>query len=236
MFDDLDDPSPSPPGPGQRLAVDRRARELRRSRRHRVVVGALAIVALLGAGSYLASGLRPASSTSWTASAPEHAGQAAVASPEYSAARSSQLQARTAAPSASGAATSSGCPSGALCTPAPQLPSFSAGSYRGTLPHRGPGSGPAGTCLATDSAPPCGPGVLPGHLYAMTLPTGCGVRIWFDATQWWAAERAIPGARGATVEAWLELEGPRATTVIARFGTRVLTPAAASVPARCSLP
>src|SRR6266498_2932754 len=48
-------------------------------------------------------------------------------------------------------------------------------------PHAaGNGAGPEGVCLGTETAPPCGPGAVPGRYYPCTLPLRCDGLVVFD--------------------------------------------------------
>lgn len=69
------------------------------------------------------------------------------------------------------------CPSGLTA------PSIATGSFCGPKPERGNGNGPDGLCDGTETAPPCGPGVVTDKYYDFTLPGNCGV-VRFDGRYW----------------------------------------------------
>ncbi len=70
------------------------------------------------------------------------------------------------------------CPTGA------SVPSMATGSYCGPRPPAGNGLGPDGECTGRESAPPCGPGAVPGHYYAYTMPGSCSGLVVFDGRRW----------------------------------------------------
>jgi len=120
------------------------------------------------------------------------------------------------------------CPYGAV------PPSFAHGTFRGEIPPAGTGAGPDGACTGAETAPPCAAGVMAGRFYAATIPTGCGHPTVFDGRMWWSDRTSVPGARGATVHAWLRLAGERTVDVVAPFGALTLTPVTTRSPKRCS--
>ena len=72
------------------------------------------------------------------------------------------------------------------CPPNQATPSFATGSFCGPAPVRGNGHGPDGECTGTgpDTAPPCGPGAVPGRYYDVTLPGDCTGKVIFDGRVW----------------------------------------------------
>jgi hypothetical protein len=70
------------------------------------------------------------------------------------------------------------CPTGA------SVPSMATGSYCGPRPPAGNGLGPDGECTGRETAPPCGPGAVPGHYYAYTMPGSCSGLVLFDGRRW----------------------------------------------------
>ena len=78
------------------------------------------------------------------------------------------------------------CPAGptVLCSAHQTEPSMSTGSYCGPKPVAGNGLGPSGECTGRETAPPCGPGMVPGHYYAYTLPGRCDGKLVLDGRHW----------------------------------------------------
>ena len=84
---------------------------------------------------------------------------------------------------------------GSIATPCPTNlaePSMTTGTFCGPDPARGSGHGPDGVCDGTESAPPCGPGVVLGKYYAFTLPGNCSI-VRFDGS-YWVSELVPPHA------------------------------------------
>jgi len=77
-----------------------------------------------------------------------------------------------------------GFPPAAPKCPAHQTePSFNS-TYCGPTPGPGNGLGPSGECTGRETAPPCGPGMLPGRYYAYTLPGRCDGRLILNGSRW----------------------------------------------------
>jgi len=74
-------------------------------------------------------------------------------------------------------------PTAPPCPSAPTEPSFT-GRYCGPPPGPGNGDGPSGVCTGGETAPPCGPGMIPGRLYAYSLPGSCDGRVIIDGKVW----------------------------------------------------
>lgn len=72
----------------------------------------------------------------------------------------------------------------------------------GPAPGPGNGSGPDGSCLGTEMAPPCGPGMVAGRYYAYTLITTC-TNDYVDG-RWWKNE--LPGPEGSgPMDVWVSV-------------------------------
>lgn len=74
----------------------------------------------------------------------------------------------------------------------------SVGTFCGPPPGPGSGNGPAGSCLGTETDPPCGPGMVAGRYYSYTLISTCA-NAYVDG-RWWRNE--LPGGSGPT-EVWM---------------------------------
>jgi len=57
-------------------------------------------------------------------------------------------------------------------------------TYCGPTPTQGNGYGPSGECTGRETAPPCGPGMIPNRYYAYTLPGRCDGRLILDGRRW----------------------------------------------------
>jgi len=57
-------------------------------------------------------------------------------------------------------------------------------TFCGPTPPQGNGFGPSGECTGRETAPPCGPGMIPGRYYAYTLPGRCDGRLILDGGHW----------------------------------------------------
>lgn len=80
------------------------------------------------------------------------------------------------------------------------FPELVGGTFCGPPPGPGNGSGPDGSCLGTETAPPCGPGVVAGRYYAYTLISNC-TNDYLDG-RWWTNE--LPGGAGP-LEVWMSV-------------------------------
>jgi hypothetical protein len=80
------------------------------------------------------------------------------------------------------------------------FPEWVGGTFCGPPPGPGDGSGPDGSCLGTETAPPCGPGVVAGRYYAYTLIGNCTND--YDDGRWWTNE--LPGGTGP-LEVWMSV-------------------------------
>jgi hypothetical protein len=90
-------------------------------------------------------------------------------------------------------------------------------------PPAGKGHGRAGTCDGTETAPPCGPGVVIGKYYPYTWAPDCNERAYFDGRMWHGTLRATqeqPPNRG-----WMVLTDPNTARWTGTNGTDGLTPA-----------
>jgi hypothetical protein len=241
MFEDLDDPNPVAPGPEHRAAVDRRAGRLvaaRRSRSQRIVGVGLAVVAILGVASAVAirseGGHGSRSALPTLRHAPPPAGSPSATPSAGNRAAGTVPSSMAPQLSSNGAASSAGCLGTESCPHGAVTPSFARGTFRGEAPPAGNGSGPDGACTGAETAPPCTAGVMTGRYYAATIPTGCGHPTVFDGRTWWSNRTSVPGARGATVHAWLRLASDRAVDVVAPFGSLTLSPVTKRSPKQCS--
>jgi hypothetical protein len=57
-------------------------------------------------------------------------------------------------------------------------------TFCGPTPPPGDGFGPSGECTGRETAPPCGPGMIPNRYYAYTLPGRCDGRLILDGGHW----------------------------------------------------
>jgi len=80
------------------------------------------------------------------------------------------------------------------------FPEWVGGTFCGPPPGPGNGSGPDGSCLGTETAPPCGSGMVAGRYYAYTLIGNC-TNDYFDG-RWWTNE--LPGGTGPR-EVWMSV-------------------------------
>jgi hypothetical protein len=62
-------------------------------------------------------------------------------------------------------------------------PSFNL-TYCGPTPGPGNGLGPSGECTGHETAPPCGPGMVPNRYYPYTLPGRCDGRLILNGSRW----------------------------------------------------
>jgi hypothetical protein len=92
----------------------------------------------------------------------------------------------------------------------------------------GNGPGPAGTCNGTETAPPCGPGVVPGKYYPYTWAAGCSQRAFFDGRTWQGTLR--PTQQQPPIKGWIILTEPNEARWTAPNGTDSLTPVAGPPP------
>jgi hypothetical protein len=260
MFEDLDDPAPIASEPSHRDEVARRARRItadRRARRQRVVAGSL-VVALVAIGSLVAvravghgaSRTEAGSVGSPSADSKKPPGQPSDSAQPQSSTNSAKGPAvtvfgpRSYATSAQGAAanpqdnvapaplTAAGTNSTVCPTPA-LAPEFVNGEYCGPHMQSGNGTGPGGECTGTERVTPCGPRVVTGRFYPMSLPVGCSHPFVFDGRRWWP-HYAVPGTVGTPTDAWLRLDDDGSVQVVAPFGAFGLTPVSAGKPSSCT--
>lgn len=187
--------APNAPAGGVLDDVERRAQ--RRKRRVRESIGAGVVVMLGGfgiAGYALTSG-HQLSTTNPPASTRPSTGTTST---------SSTLAQATAASDGLGASGGALPPTPPPC-PAHQLtPTTASGRYCGPDPGAGNGAGPNGTCTASETAPPCGPGVVPGKYYAYTMPGTCSGLVTFNGKQW--VSELPPPSTVADFYVWLRLD------------------------------
>jgi hypothetical protein len=96
--------------------------------------------------------------------------------------------------STTGPSTASTLPS---CPPI-TFPEWVGGHFCGPAPGPGSGNGLDGSCLGTETAPPCGPGMVAGRYYAYTLMSSCA-NDYIDG-RWWRNE--LPGGSGP-LDVWV---------------------------------
>ena len=89
------------------------------------------------------------------------------------------------------------CPRPAPTTPAPAT--ISCGPAAGP----GNGAGPGGVCTGTETAPPCGPGAMPGTYYPYSLAERCDGLAVFDGKVW--RSELPPPVAGPTQHVWMAL-------------------------------
>ena len=84
------------------------------------------------------------------------------------------------------------------------------GSYCGPKPVAGNGLGPSGECTGRETAPPCGPGMVPGRYYAYTLPGRCDGKLVLDGRPW--RSTLPPSTDGPDIDVWayVNLDGKTA--------------------------
>ncbi len=98
--------------------------------------------------------------------------------------------------STTGPSTASTLPS---CPPI-TFPEWVGGHFCGPAPGPGSGHGLDGSCLGTETAPPCGPGMVAGRYYAYTLISSCA-NDYIDG-RWWRNE--LPGGSGP-LDVWVSV-------------------------------
>ncbi|MDA8263468.1 MAG: hypothetical protein M0Z47_11640 [Actinomycetota bacterium] len=99
-------------------------------------------------------------------------------------------------PPAAGTKTASPVPT---CPPI-KFPEWVGGTFCGPPPGPGNGSGPDGSCLGSETAPPCGPGMVAGKYYAYTLVDACA-NYYIDG-RWWSSE--LQGGTGS-LNVWISV-------------------------------
>lgn len=80
------------------------------------------------------------------------------------------------------------------------FPDLVDGTFCGPPPGPGIGNGLDGSCLGTETAPPCGPGMVAGRYYAYTLISSCA-NDYIDG-RWWRNE--LPGGSGP-LDVWVSV-------------------------------
>lgn len=85
------------------------------------------------------------------------------------------------------------------CPPIP-FPAWVDSHFCGPAPGPGNGSGPEGSCVGTETVPPCGPGMVAGKYYAYTLLSSC-TNDYIDG-RWWRNE--LPGGSGQ-LNVWISV-------------------------------
>lgn len=96
----------------------------------------------------------------------------------------------------------------ALCSRDASVPSMATGRYCGPQPPIGNGLGLNGECTGQEIAPPCGPGVIPDHYYAYTMPGSCSGLIIFDARRW--VSELPPPTPVPAFDVWMRITASRA--------------------------
>jgi len=113
-------------------------------------------------------------------------------------------------------------------------PSWVGGTFCGPTPGPGNGAGLDGECTGSETAPPCGPGAVPGHYYAYTLPVRCDGRIIFDGRAW--VSELPPPQDGPPMYVWMALSSDGHAGFIGPQGAVGFEPYAAQAPSVCQSP
>ena len=82
-------------------------------------------------------------------------------------------------------------------------------TFCGPKPQPGNGLGPSGECTGRETAPPCGPGMIPGRYYAYTLPGRCDGRLILDGGHW--RSELPPAVPVADMYVWVSVGADRRT-------------------------
>jgi hypothetical protein len=206
--------TPDAPAVGVLQAVEHRARRRKRRVRESIGAGVMVVLGGLGVAAYaLSSGHQMAANNSPATTRPS----TGIAS------TTSSTSAQATAASDGLGATADAPPPTPLPCPAHQLtPTTARGRYCGPDPGPGSGAGPNGTCTGSETAPPCGPGVVPGRYYAYTMPGTCSGLMTFDGQQW-VAELTPPSA-GADFYVWMRIDPNGSARWISTTGSVGLRP------------
>jgi hypothetical protein len=208
----------APPATSDGVLESVQRRAVRRRRRVRESMGA-ALVVLVGGGTV--AGLTLTSSPQLATSPPVH----------VTTVPSSTTPTRSPPSGAAGNPSSIGAASQGHGQPAPEpppcpavqnVPSMDTGRFCGPAPGPGSGLGPSGECTGNETAPPCGPGVVPGRFYAYTVPGTCNGLMTFDGKQWVSElppPNPVPG-----FDVWLQLGTNGSVRWIAPTGSVGLQP------------
>ena len=86
--------------------------------------------------------------------------------------------------------------------PQMSFPDDVGGTFCGSPPRHGNGNGPDGSCLGSETSPPCGGGMVAGRYYAYTLFSAC-TNAYIDG-RWWKNE--LPGGSGP-MYVWMAVDG-----------------------------
>jgi hypothetical protein len=97
------------------------------------------------------------------------------------------------------------------CPPPPPIPcpsdqtepSMQTGSFCGPTPGPGNGLGPSGECSGKETAPPCGPGMIPDRYYEYTLPGRCDGKLILDGRRW--LSMLPPTTNGPSMNVWVSV-------------------------------
>jgi len=217
----------APPASSSGVLQDVHRRVARRRRRVREAIGG-ALVVLVGGGT--AAGLALSASPQMTAVPPAH----------VTTVPSATAPARSPSTGSDGNFSSAGTANQGLSRPAPEappcpavqgVPSMESGRYCGPVPGPGSGIGPSGTCTGTETAPPCGAGVVPGRFYAYTVPGTCSGLLTFDGKQW-VSELPPPNPVPA-FDVWIQLSTGGTVRWIAPTGSVGLVPYTGQALAAC---
>ena len=100
-------------------------------------------------------------------------------------------------PPAAGTRTASPVP---VCPPI-KFPEWVGGTFCGPPPGPGNGNGLDGSCLGSETAPPCGPGMVAGRYYAYTLINSC-TNDYIDG-RWWSS--GLQGGSGS-LNVWISVD------------------------------
>jgi hypothetical protein len=89
------------------------------------------------------------------------------------------------------------------CPPNATVPSFT-NTFCGPAPGPGNGLGPSGQCRGSETVPPCGPGMIPRHYYAYTLPGSCDGKLILNGQHWLSA--LPPPTNGPVMNVWVAVQ------------------------------
>jgi hypothetical protein len=197
----------APPATSDGVLEGVQRRAVRRRRRVREAMGA-ALVVLVGGGTV--AGLTLTSSPQLATSPPVHV---------------------TTVPSSTTPTGSPPAPEPPPCPAVQSVPSMDTGRFCGPAPGSGSGLGPSGECTGNETAPPCGPGVVPGRFYAYTVPGTCNGLMTFDGKQW--VSELPPPNPVPDFDVWLQLGTDGSVRWIAPIGSVGLQPYVGQTMAPC---
>ena len=208
----------APPATSDGVLEGVQRRVVRRRRRGREAIGA-ALVVLVSGGAV--AGLALTASPQFATSPPAH----------VTTVPGSTTPSRSQSSGSDGNFSSAGTPAQGLgrppseappCPAVQSVPSMDTGRFCGPAPGPGSGLGPSGVCAGTETVPPCGQGVIPGHFYAYTMPGTCSGLATFDGRQW--VSELPPPTPAPAFEVWIQLSADGSVRWIAPTGSVGLRP------------